>query len=296
MKISGFSFIRNGSLLGYPYLESVHSLLSLCDEVIIAVAAGEDDTLTRLQALNDPKLRLIETTWNETMQDRGYVYGQQKMIAQFNCSGDWACYLEADEVLHENDIAPLKTVLHKYHHHPQVEALVFDYYHFYGTPQTLAVSPGWYRRAPRIIRNNIRNYSPDGLFFVVMNRNKRGRYPYAALTGIPIYHYGHVRTIASMRTKINQVSQYWGHCPPEFAGYGNIDPQALAPFHGNHPAIMHTWLAQQAEQQLALNPHYQPNARERRHRWMMRLERLFNLELSKKHYHLVKRPKSLGFP
>jgi hypothetical protein len=28
------------------------------------------------------------------MQDRGYVYGQQKMIAQFNCTGDWAFYIE----------------------------------------------------------------------------------------------------------------------------------------------------------------------------------------------------------
>lgn len=288
MKISGFTFIRHGSLLGYPYLESLTSLLSVCDEVIVAVGQGQDDTLQKIQSLTNPKLRIIETVWNEAMRDRGYVYAQQKMIAQFNCTGDWAFYLEGDEVLHEQDIVSLKKTLEYHLDNPKIEALVFDYYHFYGSPRTIATSPGWYRRAPRIIRNTIRNYSPDGLFFVVMDRNKKGRYPYAALAQIPIYHYGHVRALTKMQQKIQQVSTYWGHTPPEFNSYGNIDPHAISPFHGTHPAIMHTWLQNCAEQQLHFNPHYRLTRRERKHRWMMQLERLFHLELSKKHYHLIK--------
>jgi hypothetical protein len=266
----------------------LRSLLPLCDEVIVAVGQGQDDTLTRLQALGEPKLRLIETTWNESMQDRGYVYAQQKMIAQFNCRGDWAFYLEGDEVLHEQDLAVLQATLQQYVDNPKIEALVFDYFHFYGSPDTLATSPGWYRRAPRVIRNHLRNYSPDGLFFVMMDKNKQGRYPNAALANIPIYHYGHVRAVAKMQSKIQQVSQYWGHTPPAFSNYGNIDPHALSPFTGTHPAVMQSWLAQQAEPRLILNPHYQITPRERRHRWMMRLERLFGWELSKKHYRLIK--------
>jgi len=288
MKISGFTFIRNGTWLGYPYLESLHSLLSVCDEVIVAVGVGQDDTLTRIRALANPKLRVIETVWNEKMQDRGYVYAQQKMLAQFNCTGDWAFYLEGDEVLHEQDLLSLKKVLQKYLDNPKIEAIVFDYYHFYGKPSTLAISPAWYRRAVRIIRNTIRNYSPDGLFFVVMDKNKRGRYPHAALAGIPIYHYGHVRAISQMQTKIQQVSRYWGHQPPVFTDYGQIDPQALAPFQGTHPAVMQNWLAEHAAQQLILNPLYIPSPRERRHRWLMRLERLLGWDFSKKHYRLVK--------
>ena len=49
MQVSGFSFIRNGTLLGYPYLESLRSLLPLCDEVIVAVGQGQDDTLGTVQ-------------------------------------------------------------------------------------------------------------------------------------------------------------------------------------------------------------------------------------------------------
>ena len=78
MKVSGFTFLRNGTILGYPYIESLKSLLAVCDEVIVALGNSDDDTLAQVQALNDPKLRIIQTMWNENMQDRGYTYAQQK--------------------------------------------------------------------------------------------------------------------------------------------------------------------------------------------------------------------------
>ncbi|MGH6636431.1 MAG: hypothetical protein ACRED0_09980 [Gammaproteobacteria bacterium] len=61
----------------------------------LTVGLGEDDTLQRLQAIDDAKIRVIKTLWNEQVAARGYVYAQQKMIAQFNCTGDWALYLES---------------------------------------------------------------------------------------------------------------------------------------------------------------------------------------------------------
>ncbi len=88
MKVSGFTFIRNGNILGYPFVQSIQSALPICDEFVVAVGASDDDTLQVLQAINDPKLRIIQTTWNEKVADRGFVYGQQKMIAQYNCTGD----------------------------------------------------------------------------------------------------------------------------------------------------------------------------------------------------------------
>lgn len=287
MKVSAFTFLRNGSLLGYPYVESIRSVLPIVDEFVVNVGFSQDDTLARVRAIGDPKIRILESAWNEKMSDRGYVYAQQKMIAHFNCTGDWAFYLEGDEVVHEQDLPAIRASMERHLDDARIEALVFDYFHFYGTPQQLAVSPGWYRRAPRIIRNSIRSYSPDGLFFVVMDRNKRGRYPRAALARAPIYHYGHVRSVSRMQEKIRQVSKYWGHTPPAFGGYGDIDPQALAPFAGTHPGVVQPWLAEQAERQFTANPNYRPNRRERRHRRMMRLERWFGLELSKKHYRLV---------
>ena len=74
--ISGFTFIRNGVELGFPFEESIRSLLPLVDEFVIAVGAGRDDTLARILRLNDRKIRIIETVWNERMAERGFVYAQ----------------------------------------------------------------------------------------------------------------------------------------------------------------------------------------------------------------------------
>ncbi|KAF0812363.1 hypothetical protein IGB42_03031 [Andreprevotia sp. IGB-42] len=289
MKVSGFTFLRNGSLLGYPYIESLRSLLLVCDEVIVAIGQSDDDTLARVRAIGDPRIRIVETVWNEAMRDRGYVYAQQKMIAQFNCTGDWAFYLEGDEVIHEDDAPTIRAALERHVDDLEIEALVFDYHHFYGSPDLVAQSPAWYRRAPRIIRNSIRSWAPDGLFWVVMDQNKRGRYPQAALAGCPLYHYGHVRSAEKMQEKIRQVSRYWNHTPKAH-DYSQIDAGILQPFTGTHPAIVQEWLAEYAEPEFRADPSYRITRRERKHRWLMRLERLLGgVDLTKKHYKLVSR-------
>ena len=84
MKVSAFTFIKNGQILGYPFLQSIQSVLPIVDEFVVNVGESEDDTLSLIKSLNSSKIRIIQSNWNYTMQDRGYVYGQQKMIAQFN--------------------------------------------------------------------------------------------------------------------------------------------------------------------------------------------------------------------
>jgi hypothetical protein len=285
--ISGFTFLRNGVKLGFPFEASVRSLLPLVDEFVIAVGRGEDATRERLLAIGDPKIRLIDTVWNERMESRGFVYAQQKMIAQYACTGDWAFYLEGDEVLHEAELAAIRASVERHHADRRIEALVFDYLHFYGSPHWLATSPAWYRRECRLIRNTIRTYAPDGQFWVVMDKHRRGRHPNAALANAHIYHYGHVRRTDYMQAKLDQVSKYWSHGAPTVR-YGNIDPQSLVPYTGTHPALMADWLRDEAEQHFAPDPAHVLTGRERKHRWSMRVERLLGVDLSRKHYKLIR--------
>jgi len=289
MKISCFTFIRNGTLLGYPYIESIRSALPLCDEFVIAVGDSVDDTVERIRAIGDDKIRIIETSWNEKMIDRGYVYGQQKMIAHFNCSGDWAFYLEGDEVLHEDELPRIKATMEKHLEDQEVEALIFDFHHFYGEAGTIALGPHFYRQAPRIIRNSIRSYAPDGLFFVVMDKNKRGRYPTAALANANIYHYGHVRSVEKMQEKIQRVSKYWGSAPPEFKSYGDVDSQGFVAFDGSHPKIMQDWLKNDAQQSFSFNENHALTKKERGYRTRRKLEKWLGIDTSKKHFRLVKK-------
>jgi glycosyltransferase involved in cell wall biosynthesis len=284
MKVSGFTFIKNAEMLGYPFVESIRSILPIVDEFVIAVGESDDNTLEIIKSIKDDKIRIIETQWNESMQDRGYVYAQQKMTAQFSCTGDWAFYLEGDEVLHEKDLDTIRNTMEKHLDNPEVEALYFDYYHFYGKPDQVGIAG--YKRAPRIIRNTIRNYSPDGLFFVVMDKNKKGRYPKAAHAGCHIYHYGHVRKVERNNEKIKQVGKYWGDEKPNaFSTYGNIDLGEIRPFTGTHPKIVQDWLKTEAELVFKQNPAYQVTFKDKKHRIRFWLDEKLGWDISKKHYH-----------
>jgi glycosyltransferase involved in cell wall biosynthesis len=283
MKVSGFTFIRNGTLLGYPYVESIKSILPICDEFVVAVGDSEDETLNVIKKIKSKKIRVIPTCWNENMQDRGFVYAQQKMIALYNCTGDWAFYLEGDEVIHEKDLPNIKSAMEKNLNEPNVEALAFRYHHFFGSKNYIAKSPAWYRSECRIIKNNIRIWSPDALYFLVMHNNKKGEYPKAKLLNAHIYHYGHVRKIHSMREKNARIGKYWKHSHPVFSSY-KIDPKALKEFNGTHPIAVNLWLKNFSEHHYTPSSTHILSAREIRHRILMAIENLFNLDLTSKHF------------
>ena len=290
VKVSGFTFMRNVRKLGYPFVASVRSALPLVDEFIIALGPSDDGTEEMLRAIGDPKIRIIHTSWNENIRSdysvKGYVYGQQKSIALFNCTGDWAFYLEADEVLHELDTERIRAAMEHYLEDERVEALAFDYVHFYGNANTYAWSPGWYRTEARILRNTIPAWGPEGLFFVVLEAHKRGRYPRAAATGATIYHYGWVRTTDQHTLKSQNNAKFWGD-QAKAMDYTEIDPQVLRPFAGAHPAVVRDWLPP-AEGLFQANPAHQLTRRERKHRLMLRFENWFGWRFNKKHYTLVR--------
>jgi glycosyltransferase involved in cell wall biosynthesis len=217
MKVSGFTFLRNGQKLGYPFVASIRSLLPLVDEFVIALGPCDDDTEKMLREIGDPKIRIIPTQWNEKIRGdysvKGFVYGQQKSIALFNCTGDWAFYLEADEVLHENDLPKIRAAMEKYLNDERVEALAFDYLHFYGNKNTIAWSPGWYRSEVRIIRNTIPRGRARRCFFNVLDRPQKIALPARGAHGRDDFHYGWVRSEAQMNLKSARVQKYWENAP-----------------------------------------------------------------------------------
>ena len=285
MKVSAFTFIKNGQILGYPFLQSIQSILPIVDEFVINVGESEDDTLEMIHSIKDNKIRIIESKWNDEMQDRGYVYGQQKMIAQFNCTGDWAFYIEGDEIYHEKDLEQIKKSMKTHLNDPNVEALVFDFNHFYGNANSILNSPGWYRSEARIIKNSIRSYAPDGLFWLILDSNKKGRYPRAKKTGVTCYHYGWMRTEKQMNLKSSKVQKYWGE-EPVIIDYSQMDQSIIAEFKGIHPKIMQDWLPKEIGLYEA-DSNYKLTQKQKKHRMMMRFEKLFGIDLSKKHFKLV---------
>ena len=290
MNVSGFTFLRNGQKLGYPFVASIRSILPIVDEFVVALGPCDDDTEKQLREIGDPKIRIIPTRWNEHIRPdysvKGFVYGQQKSIALFNCTGDWAFYLEADEVVHENDLPKIRAAMERCLDDARIEALAFDYLHFYGNANTYAWSPGWYRSEVRIIRNTIPAWGPEGLFFVVLAAHKRGRYPRAAHTGATIHHYGWVRSEAQMDLKTSATHKFWDGQTLPAMDYTNIDPAVLKLFTGTHPKVVRDWLPK-AEGIFRANPDYRLSPREKKHRLMLKLERWFGFRFNKKHYKLI---------
>src|SRR5579862_8486855 len=275
MKVSGFTFLRNGQKLGYPFVASLRSILPVVDEFIVALGPCEDDTEKELGEIGDPKIRIIPTQWNERIRPdysvKGFVFGQQKTIALFNCTGDWAFYLEADEVVHEDDLPKIRAAMEKHLGDERVEALAFDYLHFYGNRNTIAWSPAWYRSEVRIIRNTIPAWSSEALYFNVVVNHKKSRYPRAAHTGATIYHYGWVRSEAQMNLKSNAVLKYWQNRPAAAVDYTKIDLGSLKLFSGKHPKVVQDWLPK-AEGIFKADPSYRLSSREKKHRMILKFE------------------------
>jgi glycosyltransferase involved in cell wall biosynthesis len=243
MKISGCTFVRNGFLLGYPVKESLQSLLSICDEVVIAVGNSEDDTLKYVQSLNDPKIKIIETIWDDSMREGGRILAQQTNIALEQCSGDWIIYLQADEVLHEQEIELLKTSMMKAEKRPEIEGLLFKYLHFFGDYAHIGMGRQWYRREIRAFRNtgSITSWK-DAQGFRVRESDSVFRKLRVLDIPVHIYHYGWVRNPSAYLRKQAAFGRLYHddawlkeHLPTseEF-------PQCyeLGVFTGKHPEIM----------------------------------------------------------
>lgn len=290
MKISAFTFLRNAQRLQFPFVESIRSALPLVDEFVIALGPCDDDTEAMIRAIGDPKIRILPTAWNENLDGswkvKGFIYGQQKTIALFNCTGDWALYLEGDELLHEDDLPRIRAAMERHLGDRGVEALYFRYLHFYGNRNTVANSPRWYRREVRAVRNNIPIWGPKGLFFSVVTNYKRMRYPRAAFADATIYHYGWVRPEEKFNEKWKGTFRHWTSKPYQHTAYAEIDPRVLRPFAGTHPKAIQDWLPP-AEGLFPANPDHVLTSRERKNRLMMVFEKWTGLDTSRKHFKKV---------
>ena len=286
MIVSAFTFIKNGDILGYPFIESIKSVLPIVDEFVINVGDCEDRTLEKINNISSCKIKVIQSSWNENMVDRGFIYGQQKMIAQYSCSGDWLFYIEGDEIYHEKDLMHIREQLEANLNEEKVEAIAFKFLHFYGNKNSYLNSPGWYRSEARIIKSSIRSYAPDGLFWLVLDSNKHGRYPRAKLLDIYCYHYGWVRSEEEMNLKSHKVQKYWNKKYTKI-DYSQIDQKIIREFKDKHPSIMKQWLKNDKEIFKA-DKNYKLTKKQRKHRLMILFERIFGIDLSKKHYKKIK--------
>ncbi len=280
MRISGFSFVRNGVSLYYPIREAVASVLPLVDEFVVAVGQGDPGDTTRevLASLDSPKLRIVDTIWDIDRFPGGTENAHQTDIAKSHCTGDWLFYLQADEVVHERDLPTIRRRCEQLLDDREVEGLLFGYLHFWGDYDHYQRSHGWYKREIRIVRNDPEIHSwesaqsfrriPD--FDGHSYRQREGTHKLkVAPVEATIFHYGWVRPPRLMRTKSRALDtvhkgtaaaeEIYRHLPSDF-DYGDL--RRLARFTGTHPAVMREFIARfdwdAALREFATNPTDRP--------------------------------------
>lgn len=242
MKVSGFSFIRNAIKLDYPIVEAITSILPICDEFIIAVGKSKDDTLALIQSINSPKIKIIETIWDDSLRDGGRVLANEtdKAFKHISPDSDWAFYVQGDEVVHEDYLPIIKHSMGKWKDDFNVEGLLFKYKHFYASYDYVANSRKWYKNEIRIIRNLPEMHSyRDAQGFRIGDRKIHVK-PIEAY----IYHYGWVKHPEFQKHKYRSFNSLYhddewleNNIPDvnEF-DYSVID--SLKKFEGTHPRVI----------------------------------------------------------
>ncbi|GCC51621.1 glycosyl transferase [Chryseotalea sanaruensis] len=251
MFVSGFTFIRNAVKLDYPVVESINSIIDICDEFIVLVGNSDDETEQLIRGINNEKIKIHHSTWDDSIRVGGRVLAKEtiKAFAHISPKADWAFYLQADEVVHEQYLETIKAAMLQYKDDSLTEGLLFHYAHFYGSYHFLADSRKWYRKEIRVIRNDkrIRSYR-DAQGFRKSDKKLLVRQIDAF-----IYHYGWVKSPEKQQIKQRSFNKLW-HSDEwvdtnlsDSRNYNYAEIDSLSKFTGTHPEVMkkrvalHSW-------------------------------------------------------
>lgn len=249
MRVAGFTFIRNAIKFDYPVVQAILSILPIVDEFVVAVGNSEDDTQKLIESINSPKIRIINTVWDDSQREGGRVLALEtdKAFQAIGENADWCFYLQGDEVIHENDYQSIIEAMEKYKDDANVDGLLFKFLSFYGAYHYVADSYDWVRREVRILKNNKDIYSyGDALGFRKKENQKLRVKPIDAT----IYHYGWVRPPSIMLKKQNEFQKLWHDDKSldkvviKASDWDYNQIQWLSLFDGTHPEVMKDRISQ----------------------------------------------------
>jgi len=246
MKISGFTVVRNADKYYFPIRECIESMLPVVDEVIVALGNSDADDHTEeiIRSIASDKVKIFKRVWSESLFKDAHILRDETSFALSQCTGDWCIYLQADELLHEDDHAKIRNVCSKYNDDKSVEGFLLKYYHFFGDYQHYFRSHAWYPYEIRIVRNGIgvQSYHDAQSFLVNGTRKLK-----VVKTDIRIFHYGWVRPPELMNSKRReQYSLHYGKdaantdMQHDFFEFGPLG--RLKKFKDTHPAVLKEWM------------------------------------------------------
>jgi hypothetical protein len=151
MSISVIFVIKNGVTQGYCFWDSLLSSLPFANEIIISDGYSGDGTFDYLIKFrerygNQVPIHIYQEQWpDQSFHGEAIAEMSNRMIAK--ASGDWFYYLQADEILHEDNIPFIQDISSS-----DYNSACFGFHHFlHGwTPS----SEGGYTEAVRMARTD----------------------------------------------------------------------------------------------------------------------------------------------
>ena len=165
-----------------------------------------------------------------------------KAYAAISEHADWAVYIQGDEVMHEDDLPKVREAMASHLHDHEVDGLLFNYRHFYGSYDFVGASDRWYAHEVRVVRAlpSIKSFRDAQGF-----RVRRNELLHVVPVDAWIHHYGWVKPPKVMQEKRVQFNKLWHddawveeHIvgPESFEYEAHI--RSLSRFEGTHPKVM----------------------------------------------------------
>lgn len=252
MKISGFTYVRNGFDYSVPFLESIRSILPLCDEFVVVVGDSTDGTREAVESLNDPRIRIVDSVWDISLRKGGKVFAQQSNLGLDAISGDWAFHIQADEVIHESSLPILKNLMTKHLHDNNVDGFLFPFIHFWGDYNHIRNTRRVHPFEVRLFKTNklVRSYRDSQGFRIYDSKEgyengiERGTKLRVLKTNTPVYHYNGIRTPEELYRKEKKFVFFYDPNEVNVESVelkGSLDihkVDRVTAFTGSHPKVM----------------------------------------------------------
>ncbi len=238
VKLYGFGVLKNGVKYDFPFRESLYSMKPITEEIYFALGDSVDTTNAEFEKMNVCKT--INTTWDASLKDGLVISTETNKAIQFlksdvsDLSHAWGLYLQADEVIHEDDYKIIQKDL-EYCEANGFDAISFRYLHFWQNHHEIAVTKNWYPHEIRAIKldSPIESWG-DGQSF--KNHKK------VFFTEARIFHYGHVREQKAYAEKMRFQSSFHhaDHLVEEKLKKDaeNSKKHTTLYFFGTHPMVM----------------------------------------------------------
>ena len=218
MKISIYTFVKNGIYYDFHVENMLKHHLPLADEIIVNEGCSSDQTFERIKDI-DPRIKIYRNNWNNKGVENWYVSFKEE--ARKLCTGDWCILLDCDEFIPEWEFDLIRKNLEN----AEYDIFAMNYLNFYGNYKVINFNPKKFKW-PAVKYTIHRNLDNIEVWGDGSNVRKKGwlNINETSAVGKPfvnVHHFGFVREASRLRekwriqTKIND-NQNWKNYLPSF--------------------------------------------------------------------------------